>query len=87
MPATACPEGGSGWPLWESFTDEYRRTGSELGLTRELSDALFEWNKMWSAREIDDPLPDGWKDDGIRLFIDLRSELSGIAEVRPEFLS
>lgn len=80
------PEWVSGWPLWENFTDDYRRSGPDLGLTQELSDALFRWNEAWLDRQIDDPLPAGWEDEGNRLVIRLRRELEGIAEVRPEFL-
>jgi hypothetical protein len=80
------PEWVSGWPLWENFTEAYRRTGPDLGLTPELSDALFDWNEAWLARHEDDALPTGWEDEGHRLVIQLRSELDGIAEVRPEFL-
>lgn len=80
------PEWVSGWPLWENFTEDYRRTGPDLGLTRELSDALFDWNEVWLARHEDDPLPAGWEDEGHRLVTQLRSELDGVAEVRPEFL-
>ncbi|TXK14798.1 hypothetical protein [Microbacterium wangchenii] len=80
------PEWVSGWPLWENFTDAYRHTGPDLGLTRELSDALFDWNEAWLARQEDDPRPAGWEDEGHRLVGRLRSELAGIAEVRPEFL-
>ena len=80
------PEWVSGWPLWENFTDEYRRTGPDLGLTQQLSDALLEWNRTWLARQEDDPVPTGWEDEGNRLVARLRSELDGIAEVRPEFM-
>jgi hypothetical protein len=80
------PEWVSGWPLWENFTEGYRRTGPDLGLTRELSDALFDWNEVWLSRHEDDPLPAGWEDEGHRLVTQLRSELDGVAEVRPEFL-
>jgi hypothetical protein len=80
------PEWVSGWPLWENFTAEYRLTGPSLGLTPELSDALFNWNEAWLARQEDDPLPAGWEDEGHRLVVRLRSALDGIAEVRPEFL-
>ncbi len=76
----------SGWPLWESFTDAYRLTGADLGLTPELSDALLEWNEVWLLRPEEDPLPPGWEDEGLRLVARLRMELDGIAEVRPEFL-
>ena len=80
------PEWVSGWPLWEDFTADYRRTGPGLGLTRELSDDLFNWNDVWSARKVDSPLPAGWQDEGSRLVVRLRDELKEVAEVRPEFL-
>ena len=60
--------------------------GPDLGLTRELSDDLFDWNEVWSARKVEDPLPAGWQDEGSRLVLRLRDELKEIAEVRPEFL-
>lgn len=81
------PEWGSGLPLWESFTEAYRRTGADLGLTTALSDALFEWNEIWMARPENDPVPAGWRDRGEQLVPQLRAELDGAAEVRPEFLS
>jgi len=81
------PEWVSGWPLWESFTDEYRRTGPELGLSVELSDALYRWNETWLSRAVDDPVPARWESDGLALVARLRTELDGIAEVRPEFLT
>lgn len=80
------PEWVSGWPLWENFTEDYRRTGPDLGLTRELSDALFEWNEAWLMRDESDPLPTDWEEEGRRLLAQLRIELNGVAEVRPEFL-
>lgn len=80
------PEWVSGWPLWENFSEDYRLSGPDLGLTAELSDALLGWNEAWLDRHEDDPLPAGWEDEGRRLLIQLRSELDGIAEVRPEFL-
>lgn len=80
------PEWVSGWPLWESFTDAYRLTGADLGLTPELSDALLEWNEAWLLRHEEDPLPPGWEDEGLRLVARLRIELDGTAEVRAEFL-
>lgn len=81
------PEWVSGWPLWESFTDDYRRTGPDLGLTPELSRALYDWNETWLTRHEDDPIPEGWRERGERLFNQLQAELEGVAEVRPEFLS
>lgn len=81
------PEWVSGWPLWESFSDDYRLTGPGLALTPELSADLYDWNEAWLARPIDDPVPDGWEERGRRLAGRLRAELDGIAEVRPEFLT
>lgn len=81
------PEWVSGWPLWENFTDEYRRTGPELGLSASLSDALYQWNEAWRSRDEDDPVPARWESDGLALVAQLRAELDGIAEVRPEFLA
>ncbi|MCG7415429.1 hypothetical protein MHK74_12805 [Microbacterium aurum] len=80
------PEWVTGWPLWESFSDEYHLTGSDLGLSPELSAALCAWNEAWQSRDVDDPLPEGWEDRGRVLVARLRSELEGVAEVRPEFL-
>lgn len=80
------PEWVSGWPLWESFSDDYHLTGPDLGLTPELSRALYEWNEAWLSRGLDDPLPPGWEEQGLELVARLRAELDGIAEVRPEFL-
>ncbi|MFF2272250.1 hypothetical protein ACFVTX_08240 [Agromyces sp. NPDC058136] len=81
------PEWVGGWPLWESYTEDYRLTGPDLGLSAGLSDALFVWNEEWLRRQPDDPLPAGWEDRGIALLARLRDELHGVAEVRPEFLS
>lgn len=58
------PEWGSGWPLWENFTEDYRLTGSGLGLTGPLSDALYEWNQTWQDRQEDVPAPHRWQDRG-----------------------
>lgn len=80
------PDWSSGLPLWESLTEAYRQTGAELGLTTALSDALFEWNERWMTRSENDPIPTGWQERGEQLVSQLRSELDGIAEVRPEFL-
>lgn len=80
------PEWVSGWPLWENFTEDYRLTGADLGLTDSLSEALFEWNEAWLSRDENDPLPAGWEAEGHRLVGRLRDELRGVAEVRPEFL-
>ncbi|WJL97190.1 hypothetical protein QSU92_08550 [Microbacterium sp. ET2] len=79
------PEWASGWPLWENFTQDYRLTGADLQLTRELSDALFAWNEAWLSRAENDPLPAGWEEEGHYLVSRLRNELQGVAEVRPEF--
>lgn len=81
------PEGVSGWPLWESFSEDYHLTGSDLGLSSELSRALYEWNDVWQSREVDGPVPEGWEERGRVLVAQLRSELAGVAEVRPEFLA
>lgn len=81
------PEWVSGWPLWENFTDDYRLTGESLGLSRALSDALFEWNERWLQRDENDPVPDGWLDQGRTLVTQLQTELTGIAEVSADFLS
>jgi hypothetical protein len=81
------PEWVSGWPLWEDFSEGYRLTGSELGLSAELSRALFEWNESWLSRQEDDSVPAGWEERGRELALMLKAELEGVAEVRPEFLS
>lgn len=81
------PEWVSGWPLWESFSDEYQLTGPDLGLTPELSAALYEWNETWNTRGRDDPVPAGWQEQGQDLVRHLQAELDGVAEVRPEFLT
>jgi hypothetical protein len=82
------PEWGSGWPLWENYSDDYRLTGPSLGLSPVLSDALYAWNEIWQARPIEEPLADaaGWHAEGRRLAQHLQAELQGIAEVRLEFL-
>lgn len=80
------PEWVSGWPLWESFSDEYHLTGSDLCLSSDLSTALFAWNDAWQSRDVDAPLPEAWEEHGRVLVARLRSELEGVAEVRPEFL-
>lgn len=79
------PEWVSGWPLWESFSDTYRLTGMDLGLSPSLSNALHEWNERWLSRQVEDALPPEWEERGRALVSDLRSELVGVAEVRPEF--
>lgn len=81
------PEWVEGWPLWESFTDDYRLTGQSLGLTPDLSRALHDWNETWLARPVDSPVPMGWEEEGQSLVRRLRVELDGVAEVRPEFLT
>ncbi|WP_156134967.1 hypothetical protein [Arthrobacter sp. L77] len=81
------PEWVSGWPLWEDFSDEYRLTGSDLGLSSALSRGLYEWNQTWRDRGVDDPVPTGWRAAGEILTRQLQVELSGVAEVRPEFLT
>ncbi len=80
------PEWVSGWPLWEDFTDGYRLTGPDLSLTPELSADLLDWNEAWLMRQEEDPLPAGWKERGLLLVRQLQDELSGVAEIRPEFL-
>ncbi|MDN3494975.1 hypothetical protein QL996_03465 [Planococcus sp. APC 4015] len=80
------PEWVSGWPLWESFTDDHRLTGADLGLSAELGDALYDWNEQWLTRHEDDPLPEGWAELGEVLVRRLQGELIGVAEVRPEFI-
>ena len=81
------PEWGSGLPLGESFTVDSRPSGADLGLTTALRDALFDWNETWQARSKGEPVPAGWRERGEQLIGQLRAELDGIAEVRPEFLS
>lgn len=81
------PEWVSGWPLWENFSDDYHLTGPDLGLTPELSAALYEWNEAWADRPVDDPVPAGWAERGQLLVRRLQAELEGVAEVRPDFLS
>lgn len=80
------PEWVSGWPLWESFSESYQLTGTDLGLSPSLSSALYAWNEAWLSRQVEDPVPRGWEEQGRTLVSDLRSELAGVAEVRPEFL-
>lgn len=80
------PEWVRGWPLWENFSDEYHLAGPDLGLTPELSASLYEWNEAWQTRGVDDPAPEGWYERGLELVAQLRDELYGVAEVRPEFL-
>ena len=53
------PEWVSGWPLWENYADVYRPTGTDLGLSRALSDALYAWNEVWLSRQ-EAPEPAGW---------------------------
>lgn len=80
------PEWVSGWPLWESFTENYRLTGSDLRLSEDLSTALYHWNEDWLSRDEASPTPDGWIERGDALFQRLRSELETVAEVRPEYM-
>ncbi|MBX0301832.1 hypothetical protein K2F54_17855 [Cryobacterium sp. 1639] len=80
------PEWVSGWPLWENHADVYRPTGTDLGLSRALSDALYAWNEVWLSRQEDEPEPVGWREQGQELFESLSRELHDIAEVRPEYL-
>ena len=83
------PEWVSGWPLWESFTDQYRLDSTSLTISVDLGDALYGWNEQWLSRREDEPLadPDDWETQGIALVGRLSRELEGVAEVRPEFLS
>lgn len=80
------PEWVSGWPLWENFTDDYRRTGPDLGLDPALSQALYDWNESWLDRQVDDAVPSGWHKRGESLARQLQVELAGLAEIRSEFL-
>jgi hypothetical protein len=79
------PEWGVAWPLWESFTDDYPMDASALGLSEALVTDLAAWNSRWDDRDLDDPLPAGWRDDGWALYRRLQAELDGVAEVRPDF--
>ena len=79
------PEWGVAWPLWESFTDNYPMDAAALALSSALATDLAAWNDRWQDRDLDDPLPAGWHDEGWALYGRLRSELDGIAEVRPDF--
>jgi len=81
------PEWVTGWPLWESFNEDYRLTGPALGLSRGLSDALDAWNESWRVRQEEAPIPEGWEERGRHLVQLLQAELEGVAEVRPEFMS
>ncbi|WP_433677230.1 hypothetical protein [Microbacterium gorillae] len=76
----------SGWPLWESFTDHYIVTSDHLSLSSELSEDLTAWNSRFNDRALDDPLPEGWVEDGVKLWERLVAEIGDGAEVRPEFL-
>ena len=80
------PEWVSGWPLWENYADAYRLTGTDLGLSGALSDALYAWNEVWLDRQEDEPEPVGWREKRHELFESLSRELHDIAEVRPEYL-
>lgn len=79
------PEWVSGWPLWESFTDEYRLDNGSLPITPELGRDLFDWNEEWLDRAEDQPLPnpDGWRARGFKPLQLLQKELEGIAESDP----
>lgn len=79
------PEWTVRWPLWESFTEEYLLTADALGLDATLSQDLADWNEAFNARHEDDPLPDGWVEEGWALARRLQSALGPTAEVRPEF--
>lgn len=81
------PEWVSGWPLWENYSNEYRLTGAGLGLSATLSRALYEWNEQMLGRDEADSPPADWLRAGETLAQQLQVELSGIAEVRPEFLT
>lgn len=80
------PDWAQGWPLWENFTDRYRLAEDDLGLSAELSRALFDWNEVWLSRSEEDPEPEGWRAAGEELFARLAHELDGVAEVRPDYL-
>ncbi|TXK05793.1 hypothetical protein FVP60_02045 [Microbacterium mitrae] len=79
-------EWGRLWGLWESFSESYVLDPSSLGLSAELGDELYAWNDAFNDREVDDPLPSSWRDEGLALYDRLQRELAGVAEVRPEFL-
>lgn len=81
------PEWVSGWPLWESFTEQYRLEASDLDLSSALDRELYAWNEAWLSRSEDDPPPAGWLEHGQELFHRLKLELHGKAEVRPDFLT
>lgn len=72
-----------GWPLWEIKELRHQLTGADLGLTLELSNALYEWNKVWQEHDELGPIPSGWESRGSELFIRLQAELEGVAEVAP----
>lgn len=79
------PEWGVAWPLWESFTDNYPMDAAALGLSEALAAELAAWNSTWQDRDLDDPLPAGWNDEGWALHQRLQAELDGVGEVRPDF--
>ena len=79
------PDHGNPWPLWESFTDEYSRTPSELGLSPELTDALRRWYDAWEPVALDGGPGAEWLEEGRRLAGALQRELRDVAEVRPDF--
>ncbi|WP_163632797.1 hypothetical protein [Microbacterium sp. B35-04] len=79
------PEWGVRWPLWESFTDNYPMDAGDLGLSEPLVAELAAWNSRWQDRDLEDPLPAGWHEEGWALYRRLQAELDGVAEVRPDF--
>ena len=79
------PDWGVEWPLWESFSASYTLTADDLNLTPELATDLRVWNLRWQSRSEDDPIPDGWTDEGRALHARLAAELESVAEVRPDF--
>ncbi|WP_106814498.1 hypothetical protein [Microbacterium timonense] len=79
------PEWAVRWPLWESFTDNYPLDAADLPISGALAAQLAAWNDVWQDRGLDDPVADGWHDEGWALYRRLQAELEGVAEVRPEF--
>jgi hypothetical protein len=80
------PEWIDGWPLWESFSDEYNLTAADLGLSAGLSDDLLAWNREWAVHAETDSVPQSWRERGHGLWERLRGELAGVCEVRPVYL-
>lgn len=80
-------EYGCDLPLWESFTDHYVIERGVLPISSELEDALVAWNAEWDGSALEGDLPhrDRWLSEGRSLTNRLRTELHGIAEIRPEF--